>query len=205
MLIFIIHSQNVDDQRVKIDQMDPKSLYIGVVKNALLATYLDITWINSSVSQYSRRCIRRLVVSFRHRRFDIRGLLCSMGYLYEKQLKIKSLLSITYIAIAQSFWNVAQSSITAVLCAKFQNDWATDTNVVKRREIARVVFRTDISYCIPPVLSDWKHRTPILFRRIMVRTHDQTITKRSLGITPSFVAFGIKMKCSFPQKESMKV
>ena len=183
MLIFIIQSQNVDDQRVKIDQMDPKSLYIGVVKNALLATYLDITWINSSVSQYSRRCIRLLVVSFRHRRFDIRGLLCIMGYLYETHLKIKSLLSITYIAIAQSFWNVAQSSITAVLCAKFQNDWATDTNVV------RVVFKTDISYCIPPVLSEWKHRTPILFRQIMVRTHDQMITKRSLGITPSFVAF----------------
>ena len=48
-----------------------------------------------------------------------------MGYPSETRLKLKSRLPITYFAVTRSFFKFCtdHSDATAVLCAKFQNDW----------------------------------------------------------------------------------
>ena len=68
---------------------------------------------------------------------------CNMGYLSETHLKLKSRaksrLPITYFAVAQSFWNFAQS--TTVLCAKFHNDWTPEMDVIDERHYATFEFK----------------------------------------------------------------
>ena len=54
----------------------------------------------------------------------------------------KSRLSITSFVFVQSFWNFVQSTAgTAVHCAKFQNDWTTETDVWDERDFARFEFK----------------------------------------------------------------
>ena len=62
-----------------------------------------------------------------------------------------SRLSITSVSVSHSFWH---GSIAAVLCAKFQNDGATETDVMQGRDFANLSFKwpseTYIAQCIPP-------------------------------------------------------
>ena len=52
-------------------------------------------------------------------------------------------LSITYFTVAQSFleYCTEHGNDTAVLCAKFQNVWRTETDVMDERDFARFEFK----------------------------------------------------------------
>ena len=71
-----------------------------------------------------------------------------MGFPFKTHLKSKSSVisfAHTHASVDQSFWNFAQSttdSITTMLCAKFQNDWTIETNVMDERDFARFEFKT---------------------------------------------------------------
>ena len=51
----------------------------------------------------------------------------------------KSRLLRTYFSVVQSFCN-----FTAVLCAKLQNDWATEMDVIDERDFARFEFEMSL-------------------------------------------------------------
>ena len=53
------------------------------------------------------------------------------------------LLPITQFSIAQSFWNFCteHGSDTAVLCAKLQNDWATEAAIIDEQIFLRFQFQ----------------------------------------------------------------
>ena len=71
------------------------------------------------------------------------GVLCSMEYLFETHLKAKSLEnSLAYILflnnpIVLKFCS-EHGSITFMLCAKFQNDWMTETDFMDKQNFARL-------------------------------------------------------------------
>ena len=81
---------------------------------------------------------------------------CNIGYPSETHLKIKSreisfahnLLISCQIALKIC---TGHGSITAVLCANFQNNLTTEMNETDERHFARFEFRTDVPYCNSPV------------------------------------------------------
>ena len=68
------------------------------------------------------------------------NVLCNIGYPSETHLKLKS----REISFAHSLfirYPIALEFCTAVLCAKFQNDWTTETNVMVERGFAGFEFK----------------------------------------------------------------
>ena len=87
------------------------------------------------------------------------GALCNIRYPSDIHLKLKSR-EASFAHNSCFSWLIAlkfctgHGSITAVsvLCAKFQTDWAIETDVMDERDFARFEFRTDILYCTVPTM-----------------------------------------------------
>ena len=63
-----------------------------------------------------------------------------------------SRLSITSVSVSHSFWH---GSIAAVLCAKFQNDGATETDVMQGRDFANLSLYIYLCYVCNPRLPEY--------------------------------------------------
>ena len=82
--------------------------------------------------------------------------LCNIGYPSETHLKLKSaeILYVHNLLINHSIvlkFCPEHGSDTAMLCAKFQNDWTTETDFMDERDIARFEFKMSfrrISYIV---------------------------------------------------------
>ena len=89
---------------------------------------------------------------------DIRPKLILKSNLVKSRLPINHLLVIHHYPIVSKFWT-EHSSATAVLCAKFQNDWTTETDI--KVEIKMSVVR--ISYIAQ---HPWSQKIPHDFGRL---------------------------------------
>ena len=89
-------------------------------------------------------------------------------------IKLKSPLPITYLSIIQSLEILHGTRDTAVLCAKFQNDWTNVTDVMGKRDFARFEFEMSfrrISYT---------HPCTLYCKRIHV--HDKIVTSQKYTV-----------------------